>query len=322
VAESVVLESGRTVRLRATRILAGEEVAGIVLLLDDEPGRSRPAVPGNRVGGPAPPPPAPGGRSPAWVAACGQIGAAFGRGDRLLVMGEPGTGRSTLVAELFGRRHPAGAVVAGEVEDVVREALPESGPARTLVVLRHLDRIGADLAARLPAFLGSLDPDRHLVAATLSDTSTGLDLPFRAVLGEFQQAVTLPPLRFRTDDLPGIVASLLTELAPDRRVRLHPEAGRLIGRHPWPGNLVQLREALAEALRKHPVGEIRPEDLPAWCRTSGSRHTLTPLESVERDAIVAALARCRGNRARAAASLGMSRSSLYRKITTYAITDA
>jgi transcriptional regulator of acetoin/glycerol metabolism len=133
--------------------------------------------------------------------------------------------------------------------------------------------------------------------------------------------VTLPPLRFRTDDLPLVVARTLAELAPGRRVRLHPEASRLIGRYPWPRNLTELREALQVALRRRPVGEIQPGDLPGWCRTAGTR-TLTPIETAERDAIVTALQQCRGNRMHTAASLGMARSSLYRKLKVYAITDA
>jgi transcriptional regulator of acetoin/glycerol metabolism len=336
VTESIVLDSGRTVRLRATRILAGEDVAGIVLLLDEEPapravvpaprGRTAsstgPAGPSARVvaGGTRVPD---GGRSPGWLAACSQITAALDRGDRLLLLGEPGTGKSALVTELFQRTHPAGHVVTGQVDDVVQQV--DTRPAAavvdpTLVVLRHIDRLGADGVERLRTFLVSLDR-RYVVAGTVSGVSVGPDLPVQAALGYFEQAVTLPPLRFRTDDLPGITARILAELAPDRRVRLHPEVSRLIGRYAWPRNLPQLREALQAALLTRPVGEIRSEDLPGWCRTASTR-TLTPLEAAERDAIVTALRQCGGNRVHAAASLGMARSSLYRKIRTYAITDA
>ncbi|SFL44917.1 sigma-54-dependent Fis family transcriptional regulator [Geodermatophilus ruber] len=316
-AESFTLAPGRSVRLRATRIVVGEEVTGIVLLLDEEPPPQQPAVRVQRVDGTA-------GRSPAWTTACSQIAAALDRGEHLLVMGEPGTGKRTLVAELFGRAHPAGRLVAGEADQVVRDAaallaVAPSGPA--LVVLGGIDRLGADGVDRLRAFLASLDRGRHIVAATVSEANIGADLPFQAVLGLFEQAVTLPPLRFRTDDLPLVVARILAELAPDRRVRLHPETSRLIGRYSWPRNVTQLREALRHALLKRPVGEIQPADLPGYCRTAGTR-TLTPIEAVERDAIVRALQQCGGNRVHAAAALGLARSSLYRKIRTYAITDA
>jgi transcriptional regulator of acetoin/glycerol metabolism len=338
VTESIVLDSGRTVRLRAKRILVGDEIAGIVLLLD-EPARQqalepvqrrrtepptgladRPAV-GVVSGAQAP---VVDGRSPAWVSACSQVAAALGRGDRLLVMGEPGTGKRTLVTELFHRAHPSGHVVTGEAADVVQRAdgLPVAAVGvPTLVVLSRIDRLGADGVDRLRTFLTSLDRGRYVVAATLSDASLGSELPFQAVVGDFEQAVTLPPLRFRTDDLSLVVARIMSELAPGRRVRLHPEVSRLIGRYAWPRNVTQLREALHTALLKRPVGEIQPQDLPAYCRTTGNR-TLTPIETAERDAIVSTLEQCGGNRMHAAASLGIARSSLYRKIKAYAITDA
>ena len=323
VAGTVSLAAGRTVRIRATRVLAGGEAAGIVLLLDVDPRRPRPTDPagpatGRRAGGAADRRP-----SSAWAAASEQIASALGSGQPVLVMGEAGTGKRSLVVELFGRAHPSGSVVAGEPEQALREAaareaVPADAP--TLVLLAHLDRVGGEQVGQLRASLASLDRSRYVLAATLADASTGAELPFQALLGCFDQAVTVPPLRFRVDDLPEIVARTLAELAPDRRVRLHPEAARLVGRQRWPGNLRQLREALREALLRRPVGEILPEDLPSWCRTAGS-HTLTPVETTERDLIVTVLRRCGGNRLRAAASLGMARSSLYRKIRTYAITD-
>jgi transcriptional regulator of acetoin/glycerol metabolism len=326
VSESFALESGRRVRLRGTRVLVGDEVAGLVLLLDDEPERKHAVrgAPGADGGGRRPVCPAADGRSPGWTSACAEIEAALRRRDRLLVMGEQGTGKRTLVTELFHRAHPAGHVVAGDVPQVLREAqLPTAGTAAapTLVVLGHLDRISADEVGHLRAYLASVDRSGHLVAATLHDASLGADLPFQAALGDFEQAVTLPPLRFRADDLPLVVGRILSELAPDRRVRLHPETSRLIGHHGWPGNVRQLREALQAALLRRPVGEIGPADLPGWCRTAGTR-TLTPIETAERDAIVAALQQCGGNRTHAAASLGMARSSLYRKIRAFAITDS
>lgn len=73
------------------------------------------------------------------------------------------------------------------------------------------------------------------------------------------------------------------------------------------------------ALRQRQIGEIADTDLPGYCQ-SVARRALTQLEVIERDAIVAALRQADGNRAAAAAHLGMSRSSLYRKLKTYGIT--
>jgi len=61
-----------------------------------------------------------------------------------------------------------------------------------------------------------------------------------------------------------------------------------------------------------------PKDLPPECRTV-SRRLLSPLESMERDAIVSSLLDFNGNKVKAAESLGMSRATIYRKIHEYGI---
>jgi transcriptional regulator of acetoin/glycerol metabolism len=91
----------------------------------------------------------------------------------------------------------------------------------------------------------------------------------------------------------------------------------LVG-YAWPGNVGQLQQVLSGALARRTVGDIRSEDLPAECLSSSNR-VLTTLEALERDAIVDALRRSDGHRARAAAYLGLSRSSLYRKMHIYRI---
>jgi transcriptional regulator of acetoin/glycerol metabolism len=62
---------------------------------------------------------------------------------------------------------------------------------------------------------------------------------------------------------------------------------------------------------------VQPPDLPAFCFTSAPR--LTMLETAQADAIIHALYETRGNRYKAAAMLGIARSSLYRKIDAFGI---
>ena len=63
---------------------------------------------------------------------------------------------------------------------------------------------------------------------------------------------------------------------------------------------------------------IGPEDLPPEILTV-SRRRLSPLESIERDAIVRGLLDAHDNKAEAARALGMSRATIYRKIRKYGI---
>jgi transcriptional regulator of acetoin/glycerol metabolism len=93
---------------------------------------------------------------------------------------------------------------------------------------------------------------------------------------------------------------------------------QLLVRATWPGNTEQLWQVLRRIVQHRRAGSIHPHDLPPECLTV-SRRLLSPLESMERDAIVQSLLDSDGNKAKAADSLGMSRATIYRKIREYGI---
>jgi len=84
--------------------------------------------------------------------------------------------------------------------------------------------------------------------------------------------------------------------------------------------MTQLRDALHSALLKRPVGEIQADDLPGYCQSTSAR-VLTAIEVAERDTIIKALRECGGNRVHTAEKLGMSRSSLCRKLKIYGVAE-
>ena len=190
----------------------------------------------------------------------------------------------------------------------------------TLYIFRNIDALSTDGVERLNTILMALaDTERRaFVAATVSDAKVDSDLPFRDVLVHFQQAVTVPPLRHRIEDIPTVVSQVLAKLSGSRERRVSPAAMRVICRYSWPRNIHQLEEALRAALVKRPAGDLQPQDLPGYCHNS-ARRQLTGLESIERDAIVKALHDAGGNRVQAAAALGIARSSLYRKLQSFGI---
>ncbi|MDQ2758379.1 MAG: transcriptional regulator [Actinomycetota bacterium] len=366
--DTVTLHSGRVVHLRVSRIVSGDHVDGVVLLLHEThtethaethpetadrtraaPRLSRPSRPSPSSSMPSehrlpslslphrqtsviagglrhPPTSITDGACPAWRRACADTLAALTARRSLLVIGESGTGRFTLLAELFQRAYPEGRCVAldaASITDGSRFLLrePDEGSGPTLFILRNLDALTTAGAELLDDVLTASGDDEHrFVAATLGDGVVDTPLPCTMVVRHFDLSVTLPPIRFRGDDLATLTARVLTELAPDRRVTLRPDTARLVARYGWPRNVTQLREALASALRKRPVGALEPDDLPGYCHTCSSR-TFTPLEVTERDAIVRALAQVGNNRVQAATLLGLSRSSLYRKLDKYGITQ-
>jgi transcriptional regulator of acetoin/glycerol metabolism len=345
--DTLALPGGeRLVHIRGTRILAGSAVAGMVVIAElvttrqprSPRGFSEQQLPQVAIATPRTSQivdglsrsrdTLAGGTAPAWLRAVGELRDALERAKPTLVVGETGVGKFTLVAELFHAVYPGARSLSVDASQLRVGGPPSditslvSNPGEpTLHIIRDIDQASTDGVEWLEAYFSAVESlDGPVwVVATGSDSSAAADLPFRELLHHFEVAITVPPLRCRTDDLPAITTALLRGIAPGRKVRLSPNAQRLISRYSWPHNISQLREALVHAVRRRPVGEIQDSDLPGYCQTV-SRHALTPLETAERDAIVAALQEANGNRMAAATHLGMSRSSLYRKLKTYGIT--
>lgn len=339
----VSLEGGRRIRLRAKHISSHHEVVGTVVVVelireDAAGGRHLHAVESAEQSRAVGESGRAGMSSSAWTCAKAEIARCLAEQRNLIVMGEPGTGRTTVLTETFAAHYGQAPILVVDAQSC--EPLPvleippcpagagSDGPGSDvgesdvagLVVIRHIDRPAIPSMSGVRALIESASAAGHLVAATMDPAGLPSDPgSYAELLAAFGDSVELPPLRLRGQDLGALIDRTLRELAPRRNTRLSPQAARILAAYTWPQNLTQLRQALGYALSRRPVGEIQSQDLPGFCRTTTSR-VLTPLEINERDTIVAALAECGGNRARAARSLGMARSSIYRKIRGYGIT--
>lgn len=342
--DQIELSSGKVVHLRGTRIMVGQDVAGIVVAVQIV---SETASLAHRASGrsdrgdvrPASQEPAPAvadlsvafgdGRSLLWHRACNGISEALRDDVALLVMGESGCGKRSLVADLYKRVVPNGHTLvfassdldARRMRDAEKTLAETTEP--TLCLFTNIDRLSVDGVVDLNEFLVALAADDRpiSIAATVSDADLDSGLPFRDLLPHFAKAVTVAPLRHRIEDLPLLVTHVIANVTGGRPATVSPAAMRVISRYPWPRNIRQLEEALTMALLTRPVGEIQAEDLPGYCHSGASR-LLSVLESGERDMIVAALHEAEGNRVHAAAALGIARSSLYRKLKSFGIDAA
>ena len=139
--------------------------------------------------------------------------------------------------------------------------------------------------------------------------------------------VQLPPLRQRRADIPNLAAYFLGREGRRHGVRvagISRAALEALTACPWPGNVRQLENEMARAALFLEDGELldtsRLSDEVAACRPPASGSTLSAtLERVERDEIVLALASCGGDIDGAAARLGVSRATLYRRIKALGI---
>jgi len=265
------------------------------------------------------------GAGPLWLRGCDEVEAAYASAEWLALGGEPGTGKLAVLRAVHQRRNPAGwfhVIDAADAADPdwLATARTELAGDRGTLVIRHVDRLSP---RRLHALSGALQETvaagRHhslWVAVTLGQDKPGQDLA--RLLRYFPCTVELPPLRHHIEDLHELVPFLLNRLNPPGRLVCSSEAMQLLLRYNWPGNTEQLWQVLRRVVQLRRTGVIKAKDLPPECRTI-SRRLLSPLESMERDAIVRSLLDFDGNKVKAAESLGMSRATIYRKIHEYGI---
>jgi transcriptional regulator with AAA-type ATPase domain len=199
-------------------------------------------------------------------------------------------------------------------------ALSELLEGEGSLVIRHVDQLST---LRLHALRITLE--QALAAGRQQVLWVAVTLSQRPVSGELARlltfypgAVELPPLRHHIEDLHELVPLCLARLNPHGPPVCSPEAMHLLLRSNWPGNTGQLWHVLRRVTQRRRTGTIHPADLPPEC-WSVSRRLLSPLESIERDAIVQSLLDHRGNKAKGAGSLGISRATIYRKIHEYGI---
>jgi PAS domain S-box-containing protein len=142
-------------------------------------------------------------------------------------------------------------------------------------------------------------------------------------------SISIPPLRDRAEDIPVLVEHFL-QSGSGFGMKLTQNAIFEMMRYAWPGNVRELRNALELAVCvAQNEDAIDVDHLPGHMNVSKSEtrpedgqkglHMKAEIRTNEIKLIKNALGLCRGNKARAARMLGVSRSSLYNKIKRYAI---
>jgi sigma-54 dependent transcriptional regulator, acetoin dehydrogenase operon transcriptional activator AcoR len=262
-----------------------------------------------------------------WLRACREAEALYDSAEWLTLEGEPGVGKLALARAVHQRRNPAAPFHVLDAEaggqDWLVKTRRELLEGRGMLVIRHVDALNARqmhaLASALQEARAAGRQAELRVAVTLNRKQATADPnPTTRLLRFFQGTVELPPLRHHIEDLHELAPFFLARLSQQGRLTCSAEAMQLLLRHSWPGNTEQLWQVLRQVVQRRRAGAIMPRDLPPECWTV-SRRLLSPLESIERDAIVQSLQDHDGNKVRAAEALGMSRATIYRKIHEYGI---
>ena len=141
--------------------------------------------------------------------------------------------------------------------------------------------------------------------------------------------IEIPPLRERREDLPKLTDSFLRRFSSQLRrtvPQLDGEAMELLRAYQWPGNVRELQNAIEHALvlcdgpallARHLPREIqRPDLAPSTAARPAAPSTF--LEA-EREALIEALRRSDGNKAKAAKLLGIHRGTIYVKLRQFGL---
>ena len=214
--------------------------------------------------------------------------------------------------------------------DEIGELAP-AAQAKLLRVLqeRRYERVGGTT---------TLEADIRLIAATNRDLERGVaDARFREDL-YYRLAVFrihLPALRERGDDVLLLADHFVRQLGGNMgkpEPGLSREARDLLVAHSWPGNIRELQNAIERALilaqgELISAGQLgiaprlsRGAAPPTTTSPEGERRTAAPaLADMEKQMIVEALRRANGNKSRAAAALGLSRTQLLRRVRRFGL---
>jgi DNA-binding NtrC family response regulator len=239
-------------------------------------------------------------------------------------------------SELFG--HVRGAFT-GAVKD--KEGKFELAASGTL----FLDEIGdlrVDLQAKILRVLQERQVDRvggkhpvfvdvRIIAATNKDIERAVkEGAFREDLYYRLSVITLhmPPLRERRDDIPMLVQHFLKKFNKDSDIRIDPEALTMLTSYGWPGNVRELENSIERASVLRRGEAITPAELTDKLRKEkasvGNIILNLPdegisLEDLEKNLIIKALEKHKGNQTRAAEYLGITRPTLIYRMEKYGI---
>ena len=168
----------------------------------------------------------------------------------------------------------------------------------------------------------------RIIAATCVDLEKATGKTFKKELYYRLSVIRLhlPPLRERRPDIPELCEYLLKKIAEGHEVKLHDAEIKRLMEYDWPGNVRELKNILERAvlLQKGPF--IKPSELlmsdighvPTF-HALPMDDNLTTLNEMEKAYIKYVLEKLSSNYTKTAKSLGISLSTLKRKIKSYSL---
>ena len=256
--------------------------------------------------------------SEAWNCAVARAEHAMIAGSIVAAVGEAGSGRATLLAQAARHTYPrdrilcASAPAPTDIQTWLGLWTPELGKAHTAVIVRDVDMLPTWVAERLRSLVLRGAESTSVPFAVTAERFEDIPAP---LAGLVDRVVPVPPLHDRPDDVLPL-AQHVAMRARGREIDITPSAARALRGYDWPGNVDELSRVVSHAAVHADV--IGIDQLPPQVLAGNTRH-LSRIEAFERGEIVRVLDDGGLTMAEAAADLGMSRATLYRKIAQYNI---
>ncbi|MEX0426454.1 sigma-54-dependent Fis family transcriptional regulator [Nocardioides sp. DS6] len=265
------------------------------------------------------------GRAPDWMTALNAVARRRETSRPVVIAGEAGAGKTSLALGLPFRPGASGPGTNLVIDTVERtlvgnrrwlRSVAERLQGGTPVVIKGIDALDDPATEALGGLLEKVVPRGPvMLTATLKSPELAEELSVR--LGASH--VWVPALRERPGDLAALWRYFADQVMPGVGLEPRSETLDLLTGYTWPRNLKELHNVVEGLALAGKRGYVLPGDLPD--RIQGSR-SLTMIERAELEAISRALREAEGNRSRAAAILGLSRATIYRKMKAYKLSDA
>ena len=269
------------------------------------------------------------------AAICERASNSFDHGVPMLLEGETGTGKSTLVRMLIGNSPNVTIDCAGLSDTVDERGYVHSliEQARIAGGLHHGTSLIFDNVDEMPFFAQNmfrclLEKAENAGTDTVKILSTSRKPLLDAVRqGAFREDLyyllsgvkfVLSPVRDR--ERPPILALDIAAQLANRTVEISEEAQTAINTYDWPGNVRELRNALRQALLQGDGKCIAALDIALVEPRIGRNRKVAKLYfSDEEEVLMDALRSANWNVSRAARALGIGRATINRKIKAFGI---
>ncbi|MFO0904924.1 MAG: sigma 54-interacting transcriptional regulator [Pirellulales bacterium] len=268
---------------------------------------------------------------------------------RAVVVGPTGSGREFIARAIHrGTQTTIGPLVVWECSlldgDLLRRSLdalarlrPDASATPPAILMRDVDQLSLEaqqtLADQVRAWR---QPPRTLCTSSASLTELVREGKFRDDLAAWLSTCELvvPPLERRAEDIPWLAQAFLEEMNARGQRQwsgFSNEAMELLIAYRWPGQAAELDRVVQESCLRAEGPFVQAGDLPARLRQAAdaarpARRTEEPLKldaflaEVEREVLRRALAMAKGNKAKAARALGISRPRLLRRVEQLGVT--